>query len=172
VKKINQTEFEKLEAIKEKYGWDMGRDSAIVMPCANKACPYRNPDPLWVRCAFTDRERVFEIIEAYRNPDPLWVRCAAPVPVAIDAEGRCPVWQDLNKEAEQEIPTPSAEMIRMLLELIDVKDVPLAVIEGWTAGQRLEVVDYASCVQLRAGDHDDIEVPPIPEVLSSYRRSS
>ena len=147
MKKINQTEFEKLEAIKEKYGWDMGRDSAIVMPCANKACPYRNPDPLWVRCA-------------------------APVPVAIDAEGRCPVWQDLNKEAEQEIPTPSAEMIRMLLELIDVKDVPLAVIEGWTAGQRLEVVDYASCVQLRAGDHDDIEVPPIPEVLSSYRRSS
>ena len=142
MKKINQTEFKKFEALKERYGFAMYRDG-LMMPCCNKACPYINET----------------------------MRCSAPVHVAIDEEGRCPVWRDLSKEEEQEIPTPNAEMVRMLLELIDVENVPLAVIEGWTAGQRLEVVDYASCVQLRAGDHDDIEVPPIPDVLKQYGRN-
>ncbi len=64
--------------------------------------------------------------------------------------------------------TPSAETLQMMLELVDVKDIPLALIKTWSVKERDEVARWAAAIHLAAGDHN-IKIPDIPDVVKHAR---
>ena len=100
----------------------------------------------------------------------VYMRCAAPFHLAIDEDGRCPVWRELQaKDAAGPTETPDAAMLSMMLTLIDIDDIPRYVIDGWSEDERRKVADYVGAAHLRASDNDGIEIPPVPEVLKKYR---
>ncbi len=80
------------------------------------------------------------------------------------------VEEEESPHEEETFETPDAEMLRMMLELVDIQDmdVPFTVIENWSEKERKQVADWISAVHLKASDNDDIEVPPVPEVLKQY----
>lgn len=43
-----------------------------------------------------------------------------------------------------------------------------AIVAGWTDEQWWQAVDWSTAVYVEANDHDDIEVPPMPEFLVQY----
>jgi hypothetical protein len=61
------------------------------------------------------------------------------------------------------------EALQIFLGMVGVDGIPIGVIESWTDDDVRQVEDWAASVHLEAGDHDDIDVPPVPEVLKAYR---
>lgn len=59
------------------------------------------------------------------------------------------------------------EILQDILKLID-EDVPLCVIETWSARERECVETWAEKVYLKASDNN-VRVPPVPDVLKKYR---
>ncbi len=78
---------------------------------------------------------------------------------------------DDHNEFGETAPIPDAETLRLMLMLIDIEELPLATIESWTQAQRAEIADYIGAVHMKASDNDDIEVPPVPELLKQYGRN-
>lgn len=69
---------------------------------------------------------------------------------------------------EQTSEPASPEEVHTALLLVDGElcRVPsLKEIEAWSQGQREAAHDWAAAVHLKAGDHDDVEVPPRPAWL-------
>lgn len=131
---MNQEVLNRLNAMREKYNWNMARDSAVVMPCANKACPCWDGEHAW---------------------------CAAPVSVCIDEQGRCPIWNALTAAPWIVETTVNGNWIRdnealqAMLIMVDVgkRGLPLETIAGWTDDQVRQVESWASAVHLAASDN-------------------
>ena len=71
-----------------------------------------------------------------------------------------------TNDVEEGIPT-DAQALHMMLESIDVKDVPLSAIEGWTEKEIDQVIVWAGAIILAASDNH-VSVPPVPEALKNY----
>lgn len=75
-----------------------------------------------------------------------------------------------NADAVQEVrdrvemPPASDETLIDMLGLISIT-VDLPTVQSWTPEQRRQAESYAAAVHLKAGDHDDVKVPPRPEFL-------
>lgn len=91
---------------------------------------------------------------------------ATPLALLID-EG---LWEGMAQPEQEEQAgglLPSA--LQDLLSLVEDEfpaDMPrLATVEAWTPEVRKDVQEWAMAVHLVASDNDDVEIPPLPEVL-------
>jgi len=63
---------------------------------------------------------------------------------------------------------PDATVTVTILSLVGIT-VDEAVVQGWDDVKRLQAIDWASAVYAEAGDHVDVEIPPMPEFLEEFK---
>jgi len=75
--------------------------------------------------------------------------------------------QDLGKPSAVEVPDEAVTV--SILSLVDIT-VDEAIVAGWSGGQRLKAIDWASAVHFRdTGNYGDAEVPEMPGFLRPYQ---
>jgi hypothetical protein len=61
------------------------------------------------------------------------------------------------------------DAVQSILLLVDLREIPLTAIQGWTDEQCLLATDWAGSVHLNASDNLS-RVPAMPEFLKAYRK--
>lgn len=95
----------------------------------------------------------------------------------IDAShGGAIAWSDLEGWADVPGPTftPGEDWMRddnttfAVLQLVGGHEVPFSAVQQWTNAQCQAAECWAYAVHLRASDHDDVEVPPMPAWVATH----
>lgn len=75
------------------------------------------------------------------------------------------------RELESIAPDVLRDLLSLVLEVADM-DALLGIVERWSPEERAEAERWAGASHIRASDHDDVEVPPVPACVAALQRGA
>ena len=119
-----------------------------------------------------------ELKLAFKNKARLHTCGQLPLPVGRNGNGQVSLDEAIDDEGDEgepelrqleagEVAEITPEVLHDLLMLVlPADDLPsIETIDGWDVATCTAVAEWASAVHLVASDHDDVEIPPKPDVL-------
>lgn len=74
----------------------------------------------------------------------------------------------IRKTARLKDASATYDVLLLILPEHPTNPLSVEIVNGWSDDQRAQAETYASCVYAAAGDHDGVELPPVPEHLAPY----